>query len=380
MSSAVVVCSLCSQTCSSRTQLFRHLTAAHGYERSPAAPEKKKALEPTSPLNPPLKRQQRHDLPFIVCPSGYWYQPGRRIEPPRKGGAQAPASPSGERAHAIFQPSRPGTGRDSVSRTTLCADSCAWLNSHDGTLPRRYHVITSLPDIGELKPRPTPAAYEEWFSGTVQLLLEKLHPSAVAIFYQTDAREAGVDGSWLDKSFLCTLGARAAGALCVWHHIVSAARPGQLRETRPGFVHLLCFSKQHRCTFSALDVLPTRGYMHYAAAMGEAPASAAVQYVRLAHAAAANASPHDDGRGDDGGTGTGSGGGSASTCPLVLDPFCGSGSVLALSNAWGLDAMGIDTNQRRCRVALARQAKREEDVYDHNGVQLGPIEYWRGTC
>ena len=28
--------------------------------------------------------------------------------------------------------------------------------------------------------------------------------------------------------------------------------------------------------------------------------------------------------------------------PLVLDPFCGEGTVLALANAWGLDALGLE--------------------------------------
>jgi tRNA G10 N-methylase Trm11 len=36
---------------------------------------------------------------------------------------------------------------------------------------------------------------------------------------------------------------------------------------------------------------------------------------------------------------------------LVVDPFCGHGTVLAVANALGLDALGVDTNARRCRAA-----------------------------
>ena len=39
---------------------------------------------------------------------------------------------------------------------------------------------------------------------------------------------------------------------------------------------------------------------------------------------------------------------------LILDPFCGQGTVLALANAWGFDALGLDTNRKRCKVTASR--------------------------
>ena len=36
---------------------------------------------------------------------------------------------------------------------------------------------------------------------------------------------------------------------------------------------------------------------------------------------------------------------------VVVDPFCGRGTVLAVANALGLDALGIDLAARRCRAA-----------------------------
>ena len=36
---------------------------------------------------------------------------------------------------------------------------------------------------------------------------------------------------------------------------------------------------------------------------------------------------------------------------LVVDPFCGHGTVLAVANAMGLDALGVDVSVRQCRAA-----------------------------
>jgi DNA modification methylase len=36
---------------------------------------------------------------------------------------------------------------------------------------------------------------------------------------------------------------------------------------------------------------------------------------------------------------------------LVVDPFCGHGTVLAVANAMGLDTIGIDVSVRQCRAA-----------------------------
>ena len=35
----------------------------------------------------------------------------------------------------------------------------------------------------------------------------------------------------------------------------------------------------------------------------------------------------------------------------VVDPFCGRGSVLAVANAMGLSAVGVEISRRRCRHA-----------------------------
>lgn len=39
------------------------------------------------------------------------------------------------------------------------------------------------------------------------------------------------------------------------------------------------------------------------------------------------------------------------TCHTVVDPFCGYGTALAVANAMGLHAVGVDLSARKCRRA-----------------------------
>lgn len=42
---------------------------------------------------------------------------------------------------------------------------------------------------------------------------------------------------------------------------------------------------------------------------------------------------------------------------VVVDPFCGRGTVLAVANAMGFDAIGVDLGARRCRAARTAVAR-----------------------
>ena len=250
--------------------------------------------------------------------------------------------------------------RGGVLRTVRCGDTVAWLKEHGDDLSRRMHVITSLPDIGELKPRLSPPEYEEWFVDVVSTLLGALDPSAVCIFYQTDGRQSGADGTYLDKSFLCHRGAHAAGAACLFHRIVCAGPLGLARggHVRPSYAHMLCFSKALRPPRGALqwsDVLPGRGHMSYAGAMGEHACHEAVAFIVGAHRLRAPA-PADDAPSEDAALPERE----AAAPPLVFDPFCGHGSVLAMANAWGLDAFGIDINYKRCESSLEHRLRGDD--------------------
>lgn len=287
--------------------------------------------------------------------------------------------------------------RGGVLRTVTVGDSTQWLQNLDAPLHRRCHVVTSLPDIGELISLGSVSAYEQWFCDAVHRILAALSPTSVAIFYQTDGRLSGESGSWLDKSYLCHVGARRAGATCIWHCIVAGNSLGQLRtHNRAGYAHMLCFSREYRQPPGAagVDLLPQSGHMSYAGATGEAACSAAVQFCVRVHEAriAAESGRAVLTRGEramavaaadlEAAAAAERGEATPMLLPeaeaeapgLIVDPFCGEGSILAMANAWGFDALGMDTNRKRCAAASRRVAQ----VVAPNEHEGGVNAFWGG--
>ena len=39
-------------------------------------------------------------------------------------------------------------------------------------------------------------------------------------------------------------------------------------------------------------------------------------------------------------------------CDLIVDPFCGKGSILAVANEFGLDSLGVEISTKRSKDAL----------------------------
>ena len=202
-------------------------------------------------------------------------------------------------------------------------------------LPQNFHIVSSLPDVSEVRPRLTPLEYETWCANVVERMLDLLPPDSVCILYQTPGRDSAEGGAWLDKGFLCQLGARAAAAACVWQKVVLPNPDAVgLRQsgTRVGFINLLCFSKRHRVPRDhvAVDVVADRGHMTFANAMGEAACSVAIEYCKQLVGDAE---------------------------PTIVDPFCGHGSVLAVANALGLPSVGMEISLKCCAIAAAHVAK-----------------------
>lgn len=143
----------------------------------------------------------------------------------------------------------------------------------------------------------------------------------VAVFFQTDVLSRGV---WIDKSFLVLSAAEASGHHLVWHKIVCRTPPGSLKTGRAGYSHLLCLAREPRPAFRhpLPDVLPDAGFEPSQKAMGAEACALAVRFIRA-----------------------------ETTARTVVDPFCGRGTALAVANAFGLDALGIDLSARCCREA-----------------------------
>jgi hypothetical protein len=206
------------------------------------------------------------------------------------------------------------------SRIVHHADALAWLNA-TGQLAGTS-VITSLPDLSEL-PALDLAAWQRWFEDAAVATLGAVPPEGVAIFFQSDIRKAGV---WIDKGQLVARAAERAGFVALFHKIVCRKPPGTMTFGRASYSHLLGFSRGVRPPAAAYtpDVLPDAGFRPGTKAMGVAACVDACRFVLR-------------------GTAT----------RTVLDPFCGFGTVLAVANALGLDAVGVDLSVRMCRKARA---------------------------
>ncbi|MCA9704467.1 MAG: SAM-dependent methyltransferase [Myxococcales bacterium] len=204
------------------------------------------------------------------------------------------------------------------TRSVHHGDGIEWLRAAE--LGPEHAVVTSLPDVSEL-PALGLEAWRAWFRETAALVCDRVDPRSVAIFYQTDIKH---DGRWIDKASLVHRAAEDAGLSCLWHKIVCRTTPGQTTFGRPAYGHWLAFSRELRLPSSAStpDVLPGLGGMTWARAM---PRSAAVATCRflVAHTA----------------------------CRVVVDPFCGYGTILAVANAEGLDGIGVELSSKRVRKA-----------------------------
>jgi hypothetical protein len=206
------------------------------------------------------------------------------------------------------------------TRVVHHGDGVAWLAG--APLAPDHAIVTSLPDASEV-PALGFDGWRRWFVDTVALACRQLADDAVAIFFQTDVKR---DGAWVDKGFLVGLGVEAAGSALLWHKVVCRAPAGTTTFGRPAYAHLLCASRRLRLppARSSPDVLPALGAMTWARAMGTAACEAAARFL-VADTA----------------------------CRVVVDPFCGVGTMLAVANAHGLDAIGVELSRRR--AARAKQ-------------------------
>jgi hypothetical protein len=215
------------------------------------------------------------------------------------------------------------------NRTVHCADALEWLRQ--ASLAADHALVTSLPDSSELKL--DFEAWQEWFVKAARAVLAATHPESVAVFYQSDVKR---QGRWIDKSFLVQLAARDEGASLLFHKIVCRAPAGTVTPGRPGYAHLLCFSRALTLSTerggSFADVLPNMGKMTWTRAMGLAACEAACEFLRA-----------------------------ATQTRVVVDPFCGVGTMLATANAYGLDAIGVELSAKRAARARELQVSARQE-------------------
>jgi hypothetical protein len=203
-----------------------------------------------------------------------------------------------------------------MSRTVHHADALDWLRAAgrlDGA-----SVITSLPDVSELA---LPFdGWKRWFVSAAAATMAAVPDDGVAIFFQSDIRRGG---AWVDKGALVTRAADEGGMSMLFHKIVCRLPPGTATMGRASYAHLIGFARGQRAPRSASpDVLADGGFKPGAKAMGVNACVHAVRFVQR-----------------------------ETPTRTVVDPFCGFGTVLAVANALGLDAVGVDHSAKMVRKA-----------------------------
>lgn len=198
------------------------------------------------------------------------------------------------------------------------ADALEWLEEADLT---GCSVVTSLPDVSETNLELND--WRLWFHGAAKKILTKLPADSIAVFFQTDIK---VEGHWVDKGYLVTKAAEEAGASQLLHKIICRFAPGTITFGRPAYSHLLAFSRSIRLKdlgkAATPDVVPDAGEKTWTRGMGRKACELAINFIK-AH------TPN----------------------TTIVDPFAGHGTVLAVANQLGLNAIGVELSAKRARKA-----------------------------
>jgi hypothetical protein len=220
-------------------------------------------------------------------------------------------------AHHAAVPASPAS---SSSRAIVHGDGLRWMREQPA--PAHASIVTSLPDVSELSELSF-AEWRAWFVDSARAVLRWLPPAGLAIFYQSDVLHAGV---WVDKAHLVLTAADAEGAALVWHKIVCRLPPGTEHYGRASYSHMLCLTRDQlpEPRAASPDVLPSAGKKSWTRGMGSTACELACEYLRT-----------------------------HSATRVVVDPFCGRGSVLAVASRMGFDVIGVELSARRCRAARA---------------------------
>lgn len=214
-----------------------------------------------------------------------------------------------------------------TERTVHCEDALSWLERTP--VLTGSSLVASMPDISEF-PKFTLQQWKDWFTSAAELILSRAPDSGVVVFYQSDIK---VDGVWVDKGHLCQVAAEHTGHSLLWHKIVCRVKPGQSTFGRPAYSHMVCFSKDARAdpAKATPDVIPDIGDKTWERGMG---LEACVMIARFIKEQTAS--------------------------HTIVNPFCGQGSMLAVANAVGLSAVGIERSPKRAECARALEVDLRE--------------------
>lgn len=218
-----------------------------------------------------------------------------------------------------------------AKREVFCADAIPWMTERgriDGAC-----AVTSLPDVSEVGVALD--VWQAWFLGAVRLVVDAVPDESAALFFQSDIKR---DGRWIDKGAMVIRAAEDAGARVLFHKIVLRRPAGMLTAGRPGFTHFIAVSRAMVCpdVLTIPDVIGDAGEQKWVRAMGVRAAGHAGRFARDVVGAALG------------------------QAPVIFDPFCGVGTVLAVANRLGLDAVGVEKNRKRAEDARTLTVRADE--------------------
>ncbi len=196
-------------------------------------------------------------------------------------------------------------------RVIYCRDALAWLRGRSGL----ECIVTSLPEMAEGGWKRV-EDYRAFFMEAAERCLSAVADTGYVVFLQTDRKRDG----WIDKSYWLNAAGEAAGMRLLWHKVALRVEVGKTDLYRPGWSHMLCFSRAGRIGVPFADVVE-RGEMTYADAFGQTAVQAVLEWLWR------------------------------QGVRKVVDPFVGSGTVVAMANALGMDAVGVDMDAAQCERA-----------------------------
>jgi hypothetical protein len=162
----------------------------------------------------------------------------------------------------------------------------------------------------------TAKPYEEFFRRAAKTCLQAVRDDGYCIFLQTDRKHHG----WIDKGFFLTDEAYQLGFHMVWKKISLTRDVGKADLFRPTYSMMYCFTKKGKVGKVFPDVVLS-GEKTYTHGFGVDAVSLGVEYAK------------------------------SQGVKKVVDPFCGSGTTLAVANAYGLEATGIEISKRYCEMS-----------------------------
>ena len=196
------------------------------------------------------------------------------------------------------------------TRHVFCTDALDWLEKNK----KNDSILTSLPEMEEMKMNVK--EYEVFFREAARKCFEAVKESGYVIFMQTDRKHHGL----IDKSYWLTDEAYKLEFHTIWRKIALKREVGKVDLFRPTYSYMLCFTKSGKVGKSLPDVIEA-GETTYTHAFGMNAVSLCVQYVK------------------------------ENGIKTVTDPFCGSGTTLAVANAMGLHAIGVEIQKKFCEHA-----------------------------